>query len=249
MSDNLPCLPPKRRRFADEWLIDENATQAAIRAGFSERCAKQQGSRLLSNADVRAYISAKQEERSRSLGFTADRIKREYLAIALADRTEIFRNVNGAVCLKPFEEWPLACRQAIAGVKVKRRMEGRGDAAVPMEVIEIRFEAKEPALRQLAKCVRLVPTEYQVEGDGTQGPTLTEILRELMRQEKEAKQAKEVTLIQQGTGAGVPPCGTPAVSDGPPAPVEAGGPDDPQAASAGPDAVRSKLDSGAPGQA
>ena len=54
----------KQQRFIDEYLIDFNATQAAIRAGYSQDTAKQQGSRLLSNVDVRAAIDDAIRERS-----------------------------------------------------------------------------------------------------------------------------------------------------------------------------------------
>lgn len=54
----------KQQRFIDEYLIDFNATQAAIRAGYSQDTAKQQGSRLLTNVDVRAAIDTAIRERS-----------------------------------------------------------------------------------------------------------------------------------------------------------------------------------------
>jgi len=54
----------KQQRFIDEYLIDFNATQAAIRAGYSSDTAKQQGSRLLTNVDVRAAIDDAIRERS-----------------------------------------------------------------------------------------------------------------------------------------------------------------------------------------
>ena len=50
-------LQTKRQSFAREFLVDHNATQAAVRAGYSERTAKQQGSRLLTYADVQAEIA------------------------------------------------------------------------------------------------------------------------------------------------------------------------------------------------
>lgn len=46
----------KQRRFCDEYLVDCNATQAAIRAGYSPKTANEQGSRLLANANIKAYI-------------------------------------------------------------------------------------------------------------------------------------------------------------------------------------------------
>lgn len=49
---------PKHQAFAKEYLVDHNAKQAAIRAGYSEHTAKQQGSRLLTYGDVQAEIAA-----------------------------------------------------------------------------------------------------------------------------------------------------------------------------------------------
>lgn len=51
-------LTKKQKRFADEYLIDCNATQAAIRTGYSEKTAYSQGQRMLKNVEVRGYIDA-----------------------------------------------------------------------------------------------------------------------------------------------------------------------------------------------
>ncbi len=51
----------KQRKFADEYLIDCNATQAAIRAGYNEKTAYSQGQRMLKNAEVKAYIDEQLE--------------------------------------------------------------------------------------------------------------------------------------------------------------------------------------------
>jgi phage terminase small subunit len=51
----------KQRKFCDEYLIDLNATQAAIRAGYSEKTARQVGQRLLTYVDISAYINEQLE--------------------------------------------------------------------------------------------------------------------------------------------------------------------------------------------
>lgn len=56
----MPGLTPRQARFVQEYLIDLNATQAAIRSGYSKHTAKQQGARLLTNADVCKAVAAKQ---------------------------------------------------------------------------------------------------------------------------------------------------------------------------------------------
>lgn len=54
-------MTERQKRFCDEYLIDLNATQAAIRAGYSERSASSIGERILRNDDVRSYISEQLE--------------------------------------------------------------------------------------------------------------------------------------------------------------------------------------------
>lgn len=51
----------KQKKFCDEYLIDCNATQAAIRAGYSDKTAKSIGQRLLTNVDLKAYIGEQLE--------------------------------------------------------------------------------------------------------------------------------------------------------------------------------------------
>lgn len=65
-------LTPKQKVFCEEYLIDLNATQAAIRAGYSEKTAKQIATENLSKPVLQEYISELQEERSERTEITAD---------------------------------------------------------------------------------------------------------------------------------------------------------------------------------
>lgn len=65
-------LTPKQEAFCREYLVDLNATQAAIRAGYSPRTATEQGARLLTNANVRARVDGLKEERAERVQRTAD---------------------------------------------------------------------------------------------------------------------------------------------------------------------------------
>ena len=56
------ALTKKQKVFADEYLVDTNATQAAIRAGYSEKTAYSQGQRLLKNVEVQNYIEEQLEK-------------------------------------------------------------------------------------------------------------------------------------------------------------------------------------------
>jgi phage terminase small subunit len=84
-------MTPRQQRFVDEYLLDLNATQAAIRAGYSVRTAEQQGPQLLGYAEVGAAIQAAQEARSDRVQITQDDVlrglRREATLIATDHRT------------------------------------------------------------------------------------------------------------------------------------------------------------------
>jgi phage terminase small subunit len=135
-------LTEKQKRFADEYLIDLNAKQSAIRAGYSPKSAEQQGSTLLSNPKVSAYISERMARHSARTGVNQERIIRELARIAFLDPTTLV-NMNDATIKGDASEDD---RAAIASVKVK---EVTGD----FESIEreVKFADKIKALELLGK--------------------------------------------------------------------------------------------------
>lgn len=78
-------LTAKQRAFVREYLVDLNATQAAIRAGYSEATAKEQASRLLTNVHVESAVAAAMKIRSDRTDITADRVLKELAKIGFAD--------------------------------------------------------------------------------------------------------------------------------------------------------------------
>lgn len=67
-------LSDKQKRFVDEYLIDLNATQAAIRAGYSKKTARSQGQRLLTKVDIQNALKARMEEKEEELIMKQDEI-------------------------------------------------------------------------------------------------------------------------------------------------------------------------------
>lgn len=82
-------LNEKQKRFVDEYLIDLNATQAAIRAGYSVRTANEQGSQLLAKLSIQAEISRRMAERSKRTGVNQDRVVLELAKIAFLKMTDV----------------------------------------------------------------------------------------------------------------------------------------------------------------
>ena len=89
-------LTDKQQCFVDEYLIDLNATQAAIRAGYSAKTADQQGSRMLANVKVKQAVAEKQAQRSKRTGVNQDRVVLELAKVAFAKMTDIVDS-NGRI--------------------------------------------------------------------------------------------------------------------------------------------------------
>jgi phage terminase small subunit len=88
----MPSPTPKQQRFADEYLIDLNATQAAIRAGYSRKTAKAQGSRLLTHPAVKGMIDERMAARA-----ARTRITQDYVIEAIRDTVERCRQAEPVV--------------------------------------------------------------------------------------------------------------------------------------------------------
>jgi len=114
-------LTPKQTLFVDEYLIDLNATQAAIRAGYSPKTAEVQGSRLLSNAKVAEAVDAKKIERSEKTGVDASWVLERLALEVNADLADLYED-NGT--LKPIHDWPEIWRKGlVSGIDVVQEYE------------------------------------------------------------------------------------------------------------------------------
>ena len=81
-------LNERQRRFADEYPIDLNATQAAIRAGYSEKTAYSVGHRLLKNVEIQKCIQARLQDRAERTEITQDKVLKELAKIGFADAAD-----------------------------------------------------------------------------------------------------------------------------------------------------------------
>lgn len=90
-------ISAKQELFVDEYLIDLNATQAAIRAGYSPKTAEQQGSRLLSNVKVKGRVAEKMAERSKRCGINQDRVLQELARIAFVNPADVINMSDASI--------------------------------------------------------------------------------------------------------------------------------------------------------
>lgn len=108
-------LTDKQELFAREYLKDLNATQAAIRAGYSVKSAQEQASRLLSNIMVQSRISELKADRNEEVGIDAAYVLRRLVEIDQMDVLDILLP-NGE--LKPIKDWPKTWRTTLSGMDV-----------------------------------------------------------------------------------------------------------------------------------
>jgi len=151
-------LTPKQQRFADEYLIDLNATQAAIRAGYSPRTANEQAARLLAKVSVRSYIDQRMAELSRRTGVTQERIIRELARIAFVNPPEVVDMDEARIMATATED----DTAAIASVKVKTIPTESGTGIER----EIRFADKIKALELLGKRFGMWIDKQQIDVQG-----------------------------------------------------------------------------------
>jgi phage terminase small subunit len=146
-------LTPRERRFVLEYLVDLNATQAAIRAGYSARTARQIASENLTKPDIKAVVDAALEERARRVEVKADDVLRELLRVGLADPARLIGE-DGRLLL--LGDMPEDVRRAVASIEVEELFEGRGEDREHIGTLrKVKLWNKNEALRDLGRHLKL----------------------------------------------------------------------------------------------
>jgi phage terminase small subunit len=156
-------MTPKQEQFVREYLIDLNATQAAIRAGYSAKTANEQGARLLANVSVRAAIDAARSERSQETKIDAAWVLKRLADEAVADINDLYTD-SGAI--KPVSEWPLIWRQGlVAGVKHQELRDGEGNRTGEF-IVDVKLSDRIRRIELIGKHVGVKAFEEQIAVTG-----------------------------------------------------------------------------------
>jgi len=157
----LPCpgrLTARQRRFVDEYLVDVNATQAAIRAGYSARTANVSGCENLTKPNIAAAIITAMQARAQRTQITADRVLEELAVIAFSDIRDFTVDDSGALELTegaPDDAW-----KAVSSVKHRISRAG----GVTTREIEIRLWSKPDAIRLAMQHLGMLVQRTEVTG-------------------------------------------------------------------------------------
>lgn len=142
-------MTPKQAAFVAEYLVDMNATQAAIRAGYSRKTADAIGKENLRKPPIRAAIDAAMAKHADRLEITAERIQQERARLAFLDPRKLFDAQGAPIPIQDLDEDTAA---AIVGVEVLEQYEGSGeDRRFVGYVKKYRLAGKDPSLSALEK--------------------------------------------------------------------------------------------------
>lgn len=163
-------LTPKQERFVEEYLIDLNATQAAIRAGYSKKTAGQIGDENLKKPQIKKAIEEAKEKRSERTEITQDRVLQELARIAFFDIRRLY-NADGS--LKRPSELDDEAAAVLAGVDVVEMQGGMSvdengnPAHVPMYTKKAKVFDKAAALTLAMRHLGMLKDKMEVSGKVT----------------------------------------------------------------------------------
>lgn len=188
-----PGLTEQQELFCREYIKDLNGAKAAVRAGYSERSARSQASRLLTDDNIVSYIQTLKQERTKELKIDANTVLRELLLICKSDLAEAYDDKG---YLKPIHKIPPRLRRAIAGIDVFEEYEGFGRERVKVgETRKVKLWNKIDAAGMLAKHLGLLNDKV----DHTHTVVIADAMKKardrvLNNQKQGAKNAKKKSL-------------------------------------------------------
>lgn len=139
----MPALEnAKRERFCQELLVDDNATQAYIRAGYSENGASQSAERLLRNAEVAARVVELRAERAGRVGITQDDVLRRLVELGFSNMGDYVTVIESGEPVHDFSKMDRKKWGAVQELTVARYTEGSGEDA--KEVKRVKFKLYDP---------------------------------------------------------------------------------------------------------
>jgi len=162
-----PALTPKQARFVDEYLVDLNGKQAAIRAGYASGSAEVTASKLLRNAKVKALVQVELEERQERTMITQDRVLEELQRLAFSNVSDYVLTDEGQVKLA--EGADEEAMRAVSSIKrrTKKYTYADGSESVTHDV-ELKLWNKPEPLKLAGRHTGLFPNEVKVDmGEGT----------------------------------------------------------------------------------
>lgn len=172
-------LTAKQEAFCNEYLIDLNATQAAIRAGYSEKTAAKIGQENLIKPDIARFIAEAKAKRSERTRIDADWLLTRLADEAEADIADLYDEHSGA--LKPVHMWPSIWRKGlVAGVEVDQQYAYIDGAKVPDGVVtKIKLSDRIKRLELIGRHVDVGAFQDRIKHEGTLADAMADLMKQI----------------------------------------------------------------------
>ncbi|MDI9801737.1 terminase small subunit [Citrobacter koseri] len=161
------ALTDKQEMFCREYLIDLNATQAAIRAGYSVKTANRTASENMSKPDIQSRIAELKAQRNDLVGINATYVLNRLVEI---DQMDVLDILTPTAELKPVSQWPKVWRTTLSGLDVVE-MSAEGSTVALLK--KIKWPDKVKNLELLGKHIDVNAFKETVDhksSDGTMTP-------------------------------------------------------------------------------
>ncbi|HBW2970119.1 TPA: terminase small subunit [Klebsiella pneumoniae] len=155
------ALTDKQEMFCREYLIDLNATQAAIRAGYSAKTANRTASENLSKPDIQSRIAELKAQRNDLVGINATYVLNRLVEIDQMDVLDILTSTGE---LKPVTQWPKVWRTTLSGLDVIE-MAAEGNTTALLK--KIKWPDKVKNLEMLGKHIDVMAFKEQATHEHT----------------------------------------------------------------------------------
>lgn len=148
--ERTKTLTPKQELFCREYLVDLNASQAAIRCGFSAKTARQQGARLLTNVVIAARVDELRAKQAERLDITADRVLKEWAKIAFSNLMDYFTVLPNGGAVIDLSKMTPEQGAALQELTVDEYMDG-GEDGRQVKKIRVKLGDKKGTLDSIAR--------------------------------------------------------------------------------------------------
>lgn len=141
----MPKLNDRQRRFCDEYLKDLNATQAAIRSGYSSKTAYSIGEENLRKPDIAKYLKERMIQREKRTEITQDMVLREYARIGFFDPRKLFDETGRPLPIGQLDDDTAAVISGMDVATIGNAEQGVG------EILKLKLADKKGALDSIAR--------------------------------------------------------------------------------------------------
>lgn len=143
----------KQKAFCKEYLVDLNATQAAIRAGYSKKTAGAYSAQLMQTPSIKEEIENLMQERSERTQITADRVLEELAHLAFYDPTQLFKIEQGSLIIADTDSLP---------EREKRALVQASELSGKVSKLEVKMADKLGALQMLGKHLKMFTDKTEI---------------------------------------------------------------------------------------